>query len=186
LLVPSGGLILTRDRAAYQKASMQAFLDGAQLPGAAMELLATALREIFAAEPYVADRVRQVNYLWRRLDGGVPLVKPAAGHAVFIDVKAFLPHLSAAQFPAEALAAFIYHVSGVRLTKGPPPAPGQAARGIDLLRVAIPARKYLQAHLDDAAEALLYAYARRGEIAGLKRIDDPSRTKYEPAYFEQP
>jgi len=185
-LVPAGGLILTRDRAVYQKASMQAFLDGVQLAGGAMDLLAIALRDIFAAEPYVADRVRQVNYLWRRLNGGVPLVTPAAGHAVFIDVKAFLPHLSAAQFPAEALAAFIYHMSGIRLTKGPPPAPGQTARGIDLLRVAIPARKYLQAHLDDAAEALLYAYARRAEITGLKRIDEPSRTKYEPSYFEQP
>lgn len=184
LLVPSGGLILTRDRAAYQKASMQAFLDGVQLPGGAMELLATALRDIFAAEPYVADRVSQVNYLWRRLNGAVPLVKPAAGHAVFIDVKEFLPHLSPAQFPAEALAAFLYHMSGIRLTKGPPPAPGQSARGIDLLRIAIPARKYLQGHLNDAAEALLYAYARRAEITGLKRIEDPSRTKYEPSYFE--
>lgn len=184
LLVQSGGLILTRDRAAYQKASMQAFLDGVQLSGGAMELLATALRDIFAAEPYVADRVAQVNYLWRRLNGGVPLIRPVAGHAVFIDLKTFLPQLTSAQFPAEALAAFLYHTSGIRVTKGPPPAPGQAARGIDLLRVAIPARKYLQAHLDDAAEALLYAYARRAEIMGLKRIDDPSRTKYEPSYFE--
>jgi tyrosine phenol-lyase len=125
-----------------------------------------------------------VNYLWRRLNGGVPLIKPAAGHAVFVDVKAFLPHLSAVQFPAEALAAFIYHVSGIRLTKGPPPAPGQAARGVELLRLAIPARKYLQAHLDDVAEAILYAYANRGEIAGLKRSEDPARSKHEPAYFE--
>jgi len=104
---------------------MQAFIDGAQLSGGAMELLATALRDIFAADSYVTDRVGQVNYLWRRLNGGVPLIKPAAGHAVFVDVKAFLPHLSAAQFPAEALAAFIYHMSGIRLTKGPPPAPGK-------------------------------------------------------------
>src|SRR6266850_2154747 len=142
------------------------------------------LRSIFAADSYVADRVGQVNYLWRRLNGGVPLIKPAAGHAVFVDVKAFLPHLSAAQFPAEALAAFIYHMSGIRLTKGPPLAPGQAARGVELLRLAIPARKYLQAHLDDVAEAILYAYANRGEIAGFKRIEDPARSKHEPAYFE--
>jgi tyrosine phenol-lyase len=183
-LVPSGGLILTRDRGAYQKAAMQAFIDGAQLSGGAMELLATALRDIFAADSYVTDRVGQVNYLWRRLNGGVPLIKPAAGHAVFVDVKAFLPHLSAAQCPAEALAAFIYHMSGIRLTKGPPPAPGQAARGVELLRLAIPARKYLQAHLDDIAEAILYAYANRGEIAGFKRSEDPARSKHEPAYFE--
>jgi len=42
----------------------------------------------------------------------------------------------------------------------------------------------LQAHLDDIAEAILYAYANRGEIAGFKRIADPARSKHEPAYFE--
>ncbi|HEX9264002.1 MAG TPA: tryptophanase [Candidatus Binatia bacterium] len=185
LLVSAGGFILTRDRSNYQKASMQAFLDGVQLPGSAMELLATSLQDIFAAESYVAHRVGQVNHLWRRLNDGVPLVKPAGGHAVFLDVKAFLPHLAPDQFPAEALAAFLYHMSGIRVTKGPPAAPSQTARGVELLRLAIPARKYVRGHLDDVAEALFYVYANRHEIAGLKRIEDPARSKYDPVYFEQ-
>jgi tyrosine phenol-lyase len=186
LLVPAGGLLLTRDRVSYQKASMQAFIDGVQLSGSAMELLATSLQDIFAAESYMRNRVGQVDYLWRRLSDGVPLVKPAGGHAVFLDVKAFLPHLSPEQFPAEALAAFIYSISGVRLTKGPPAAPSQTRRGIELLRLAIPARKYLRGHLDDVAEAVLYAHAHRNEIKGLRRVDDPARLKYEPAHFDQP
>ncbi len=183
LLVPAGGLILTRDRASYQKALMQSFLDGAQLPAGSMEVLAAALRDIFASDAYVAQRVRQVNYLWRRLQGGVPLVSPPGGHAVFIDVNAFLPHLEPEQFPAEALAGFVYTTSGIRLTKGPPPAPSQAERGVNLLRLAVPARKYLTEHLDDVAEAILYAYANRQEIKGLKKLEDPARSKYEPAYF---
>lgn len=186
LLVPAGGLILTRDRASYQKALMQSFLDGAQLPAGSMDLLTAALRDIFATEAYVAQRVRQVNYLWRRLNGGVPLVHPPSGHAVFLDMNAFLPHLTADQFPAEALAGFVYTISGIRLTKGPPPAPSQSARGLNLLRLAVPARKYLNEHLDDVAEAILYAYANRQEIKGLKKIEDPARSKYEPAYFSQP
>jgi tyrosine phenol-lyase len=185
LLVPAGGLILTRDRASYQKALMQSFLDGAQLPAGSMDLLAAALRDIFTTDAYMTQRVRQVNYLWRRLNGGVPLVSPPGGHAVFIDVNAFLPHLASQQFPAEALAAFIYCTSGIRLTKGPPAAPSQTARGIQLLRLAVPARKYLVEHLDDVAEAVLYAYANRREIKGLKRIEDSTRSKYEPSYFSQ-
>lgn len=184
LLVSSGGFILTRERGSYQKAFMQAFIDGAQLSGSAMELLATALEEIFASESYVTHRVGQVNYLWRRLNDGVPLIQPAGGHAVFLDVKAFLPHVKAEQFPTEALAAFIYHMSGVRVTKGPPAAPSQVARGVDLLRLAVPARKYLNEHLDDVTEAIFYAYANRSEITGLKRSEDPTRSKYEPAYFQ--
>ncbi|HEY7221684.1 MAG TPA: tryptophanase [Candidatus Binatia bacterium] len=186
LLVSSGGLILGRDQGGHQKASMQAFIDGVQLPGGAMELLATSLEDIFASESYMTNRVGQVAYLWHRLSDGVPLVKPAGGHAVFLDVHAFLPHLSPEQFPTEALAAFIYHISGIRLTKGPPAAPSQARRGVELLRLAIPARKYLRGHMDDVAEAVLYAYAHRDEIKGLKRIEDPGRSKYDPARFHQP
>ena len=186
LLVSLGGLILTRDRGGHQKASMQAFIDGDQLPGGAMELLAASLEDIFASEAYMTNRVGQVGYLWHRLSDGVPLVKPAGGHAVFIDVHAFLPHLSPEQFPTEALAAFIYHISGIRLTKGPPAAPSQARRGVGLLRLAVPARKYLRGHMDDVAEAVLYAYAHRDEIKGLKRIEDPGRSRYDPAHFHQP
>ena len=51
---------------------MQAFIDGAQLSGGAVGLFATALRDVFATDSYVTDRVGQVNYLWRRLNGGVP------------------------------------------------------------------------------------------------------------------
>ena len=184
-LVSSGGLILTRDEAAYRKASMQCFLEGAQLPGSAMDLLATALEDIFAAESYITQRVGQVEYLWRRLHGAVPLVHPPGGHAVFIDLNAFLAHLAPEQFPAEALAAFLYRMAGVRVTKGPPLVPSQAAKRISVLRLAVPARKYLRGHLDDVAEAVLHAYANRKEIRGLKRIEDPARSKYEPAHFTQ-
>jgi len=183
LLVSSGGLILTRDQASYQKALMQSFLDGVQPSGSAMELMAAALREIFAAESYVAARVEQVNYLWRRLSDGVPVVGPPAGHAVFVDVNKFLPDISTEHFPVEALAAFIYQRSGIRVTKGPPAAPSQAARGITLLRLAVPARKYLQGHLDDVAAALHDAFAHRKEIRGLGKINDPARGKYAPAHF---
>jgi tyrosine phenol-lyase len=114
------------------------------------------------------------------------LVHPTGGHAVFIDLNGFLPELTPEQFPAEALAAFVYQVSGIRVTKGPPLAPSQAARGTHLLRLAVPARKYLRGHLDDVAEAFLYAHANRKEIRGLKRIEDPARSKYDPAHFIQP
>lgn len=183
LLVPSGGLIMTRSEASYRNAAMQCFLDGAQLSGGAMELLTAALEDIFAAESYISHRVGQVDYLWRRLSGGLPLVHPAGGHGVFIDVSEFLPHLKPEHFPAEALAAFVYQISGIRLTKGAPPAPGQRARGTELLRLAVPARKYLRGHMNDVAEALLHAHAKRTDINGLRRIEEPNRGKYDPARF---
>jgi tyrosine phenol-lyase len=166
-----------------QRASMQCFLDGVQPTGSVMTMMATALAEIFSADSYVRSRAEQVKGLWRRLKDRVPVLSPAAGHAVFLDVKKFLPHLAAEQFPAEALAAFLYRTSGIRVTKGPPLAPSQVARGTDLLRLAVPARKYLPGHLDDAATAVIQAFDHRSGIKGLKRVEDPNRSKYEPAHF---
>jgi tyrosine phenol-lyase len=182
-LVSAGGMILTRDRASYQKAMMQSFLDGVQPSGSAMELMAAAMGDIFASDSHVASRVQQVKYLWDKLHNDVPLVSPPAGHAVFIDLKQFLAHVPSDRFRAEALAAFVYLHSGIRVTKGPPLAPSQLARGTELLRLAVPARKYVQGHMDDIASALHYAFAHRDEIEGLKRLDDPARSKYDPAHF---
>jgi tryptophanase len=149
-----------------------------------MEQMAIALKEIFASDAYLESRVEQVHYLWQRLvDEGLPVLRPSAGHAVYIDVKAFVPHLGPGQFPAETLAAFLYQQSGIRVTKGPPAAPSQAVRGVELLRLAVPARKYLNGHLDDVARALRSAYRERNEIKGLNKVEDPSRSKYQPSHF---
>lgn len=180
-LVSAGGFVGMRDEASYQKSYAQAFLNGSQLASAAMESIAAAWQEIFANDSYVASRVEQVNYLWRRLKGGIPVLAPAGGHGIFIDAKGFLPHVAPDNHPAEALAAFIYHVSGIRVIKGPPLAPSQTARGVELLRLAIPARRYLQGHIDDVAEAIIYAHALRNEIKGLKKLAQAS--KYDPARF---
>jgi len=142
-----------------------------------------ALPEIFAGEAHVKQRVEQVKYLWDKLADSLPVVRPPGGHAVFIDLKKFFAGSAPPPFGAEALAAYVYLQSGVRLSKGPPLAPSQATRGAELLRLAVPARKYLNGHMDDVAQALRDAYAHRHEIKGLKRIDDAARSKYDPAHF---
>jgi len=182
-LVGGGGFVFTRDRASHQKAAMQSFLDGVQLPAGDMEAIAVALPEIFASEAHAKQRVEQVQYLWDKLAGTLPVVRPAGGHAVFIDLKKFFAGSTPPPCGAEALAAYVYLQSGVRITKGPPLAPSQAARSAELLRLAVPARKYLNGHMDDVAEALRDAYAHRHKIKGLKRIDDAARSKYDPAHF---
>ena len=183
-LVPTGGFIGIRDAKSYQKAYAQNFYDGTQIPASAMDNITAALAEISGSPLYVASRVEQVTYLWRRLKGGIPVLTPSAGHAVFVDVKSFLPGISPEHHPAEALAAFVYAVSGVRITKGPPLAKSQIERGTELLRLAVPARRYVQGHMDDVAEALLYAYSRRDEIQPLKRLESPERSKYDPPFFD--
>lgn len=183
-LIPAGELISVRDEKSYPEAYLQCFLDGAQPASSALAAADTVLREIFGSPRYLAGRVEQVRYLWRRLRDGVPVLCPAAGHAVFIDVRSFLPRLRPEHSPAEALAAFIYHICGIRITKGPPLAQSQTARGTELLRLAVPARRDFQVHVDDAAEAVLHAYSRPEQIKGLRRMEREGRSRYDPPLFE--
>jgi tyrosine phenol-lyase len=183
--VAAGGIVGARDPAAFQRSLAQSFLDGVQASSAVMAALSIAFDELLAHDAYMASRVEQVDYLWRRLYDAVPVLHPAGGHGVFIDVTRFLPHVPKENFPAEALAAFIFEISGVRAAKGPPLAPSQTSRGVELLRLAIPARRYLRGHMNDAAEAVVYAFAHRDEIKGLKRIEKAGRSKYAPALFAQ-
>jgi tyrosine phenol-lyase len=182
-LVPAGGLIATRDEASYQKAHFASFFGGDQAASATMEAITAAMEEIFADDAYIESRVEQVSYLWSRLKAAVPVLQPAGGHAVYIDVKKFLPNLAPELNPAEALAAFIYERSGIRVAKGPPASSRQREKGVDLLRIAVPARRYLREQIDDAANALIDAYCRREEIAGLRKLDQPGRSRFAPSFY---
>ena len=75
------------------------------------------LRGLYEAADYdfLTHRLSQVQYLWDMLDeAGIPIVRPAGGHAVFIDARKFYPHIPRDHFPAQTLAAELYVRSGVR------------------------------------------------------------------------
>jgi tryptophanase len=66
-------------------------------------------------EDYLQYRVRANTYIGERLTaGGVPIVLPVGGHAVFIDAGAMLAHIPALQYPGQALAVALYEAGGIR------------------------------------------------------------------------
>jgi len=85
---------------------------------------------------------------------GVPIVEPPDGHAVYIDARAFLPHIPPEQFPGVALAAELYLEGGIRSVEIGSLMFGAAAK-MDLVRLAIPRRVYTQSHIDYVVEVIL-------------------------------
>ncbi len=74
------------------------------LAGRDLEALAQGLHEI-VDEDYLRYRIRTNEYIIEKLDKlGIPVVKPAGGHAVFVDAKRWLPHINPLCYPAHTVA----------------------------------------------------------------------------------
>lgn len=161
------------------------------LAGRDMEAIAIGIEES-VQDDHVQSRIGQVLYLGELLTTwGIPIVHPVGGHAIFLDARAFYPHLEQIQFPAQTLAAELYLDSGIRsMERGIASAGRNAATGdhnypkLELTRLTIPRRVYTQAHMDVVAESVRAVYEARESTRGLKMIYEPTYLRFFQARFE--
>lgn len=195
-LVNIGGFLALNDEDLFQKAKQMVVLfEGMPsyggLAGRDMEAMARGMRESVDYY-YIKHRIEQVRYLGNKLDAaGVPIVKPIGGHAVFLDAKRFLPNIPQDQFPAQALAASLYVISGVRsMERGIVSAGRDGKTGkhhypkLELVRLTIPRRVYTYAHMDVVAEAVIDLYENRDKICGLEMVYEPPVLRFFTARFK--
>lgn len=195
-LVNIGGFLATNEWDVYEEArNLVVVYEGLHtyggLAGRDMEAIAVGIKESLC-DHHQKARVGQVEYLGKKMEEyGVPLVKPFGGHGIFVDAKAFLPHLTQDQFPAQTLAAEIYADSGVRTMERGIVSAGRKANGenyypkLELVRFTIPRRVYTQAHMDVIAESAAVVYDRRKKIKGLTMIYEPKYLRFFQAKFEK-
>jgi tryptophanase len=94
-------------------------------------------------------------------------VQPPGGHAIYIDARAFLPHIPTSQFPGVALANELYLEGGIRSVEIGALMFGEHAQ-MDLVRLAIPRRAYTQSHIEYVVEIILEVWRKRAEIRGYE------------------
>ena len=167
-----GGFLCTNDDAlAQQEKNLLILTEGfptyGGLAGRDLEAIAVGVQEALD-EDYLRYRIASTAYLGNHIsEQGVPIVLPPGGHAVYIDARAFLPHIPPGEYPGVALAAELYLAGGIRSVEI-----GtlmfDAAATMDLVRLAIPRRVYTQSHVDYVVEVILETWARRERIGGLK------------------
>jgi tyrosine phenol-lyase len=195
-LVNIGGFLAVNDQHVYDDASNLAVVyEGLHtyggMAGRDMEALATGIEEA-VQDDHIRARIGQILYLGKKLmDAGVPIVQPIGGHGIFLDAKAFLPHIPQTSYPAQALAAAIYLDSGVRtMERGIVSAGRNRETGkdnmprLELVRLTIPRRVYTQAHMDVVAESVAEVYAERENVKGLRMVYEPKYLRFFQARFE--
>jgi len=195
-LVNIGGFLATNEWDVFEEARNQVVIfEGLHtyggLAGRDMEAMAIGISES-VDEDHIRARVGQVFYLGRKLQAaGIPMVKPIGTHGVFLDAKAFLPHVPQLAFPAQTLAAELYLDAGVRtMERGIVSAGRDKETGdhcypeLELVRLTIPRRVYTQAHMDVIAESVQRVYERRDSIKGMRMIYEPKYLRFFQARFE--
>ena len=167
-----GGFLCTNDDLlAQQEKDLLILTEGyptyGGLAGRDLEAVAVGLQEALH-EDYLQYRISSTAYLGEHIAAqGVPIVQPPGGHAIYLDARAFLPHIPPEQFPGVTLAAELYLEGGIRSVEIGTLMFGAAAK-MDLVRLAIPRRVYTQSHIDYVVEVILDVFARREQIGGLR------------------
>ena len=193
----SGNLLFRDNEGWYKQAlRMLQLYEGTYCSGGTsagdMAAHAQGLREM-VDDLYINSRIDQTHWLGKLLqDAGIPIVLPPGGHAIFLDARAFLPHIDQNQFPAQMLAAQIFIETGVRpmergnVSKGRNPETGENYRpALELVRLTIPRRVYTRDHMKAVAEGIIRLYEKRNTIKGLKFTYEPDKLRFFQGRFEE-
>jgi tryptophanase len=192
-----GGLLASNDeRLASKERNLLILTEGfptyGGMAGRDLDAIAVGLREALD-EDYLLYRIRSTTYLGDHIaQGGVPIVQPPGGHAIYIDAAAFFPHIPALDLPGQALVIELYREAGIRAVEigtvmfgrrnaesgQETPAP------MELVRLAIPRRVYTQSHIDYVVEAILQVWDRRANVSGYRFVEQAPVLRHFTARFE--
>ncbi len=163
------------------------------MSGRDLDAVAQGLVEVLD-EDYLRYRTVSIRYVVTRLvAAGVPVVRPAGGHAIFLDAARFLDHVPRSQYPGQALALELYLEGGVRtcevgsvMLARTDAQTGQEEPALhELVRLTVPRRTYTQSHMDYVIAIIKRVWERRAGIRGVEIVDAPKVLRHFQATFRR-
>ena len=159
------------------------------LAGYDLEAIAVGLYE--ALDPdYLRYRIRVVEYMAEKMAAaGIPTVRPAGGHALYLDAKRWLSHIPPSEYPGWALSLVLYLEGGIRAVEigsvmfGQQPDGTERAADLELVRLAFPRRVYTQSHMDYVCEVLAHVNTLAPRIRGVRIVEQPAALRHFTAKF---
>jgi len=160
------------------------------LAGRDLEAIAQGLEEV-VEEDYLRYRIQSTAYLGEALAASdVPVILPIGGHAVYIDARRLLSHITPLEYPGHSLAVELYHEGGIRGVEigtvmfGRHPDGTETAASMDLVRLAVPRRTYTQSHIDYVIEVVQFVARRASALRGYRITHEPPALRHFTARFE--
>ena len=144
-----------------------------------IEAMAVGLDET-ADENVVSQSPAFISYMATELDRlGIPVILPGGALGCHIDAGQFLSHIPQGEYPAGALVAAYYIISGnrgmergtlssIRDEKG-----NDVLADIELMRLALPRRVFTLSQVEYAIDRLNWLYQNRQLVGGLRFVEEP-------------
>ncbi|MDP4238818.1 MAG: tryptophanase [Bacteroidota bacterium] len=144
-----------------------------------VEAMAVGLYETLD-ETMICQSPSFIKYLIEALDAkGIPVIKPAGVLGAHVDAMQFCAHIPQTEYPAGALAAALFLISGVRgmergsISNQRDEYGNETYADMELLRLAVPRRVFTLSQIKYVEDRLNWLYANRQLIGGLKFVYEP-------------
>ncbi len=144
-----------------------------------VEAMAVGLYETLD-ETMISQSPTFIKYLVDALDAkGVPVIKPAGVLGAHVDAMQVCAHIPQSQYPAGALAAALFLISGVRgmergsISNQRDEYGNETYADMELLRLAVPRRVFTLSQIMYVKDRLCWLYENRELIGGLKFVYEP-------------
>lgn len=149
-----------------------------------MEAMAVGLEETLD-EDMISQGPIFIQYMVEELQKrGVPVVTPPGGLGCHLDAMRFLDHVPQDHYPAGALAAALYIVSGIRgmergtLSEQRNPDGTEPLANMELVRLALPRRVFTLSQVMYAVDRITWLYEHRHLIGGLEFVEEPETLRF--------
>jgi tryptophanase len=179
-----GGAICTNKKELYDKMRdlvplYEGFLTYGGISIREIEAMAVGLRET-VREDVVGQSPAFVQYMVSELDKlSVPVITPGGALGCHVDAKQFLPHIPQNEYPAGALVAAFFLVSGIRGMERGTISSTRDINGkeiladMELMRLALPRRLFTLSQVEYAIDRLHWLFLNRDIVGGLRFTEEP-------------
>lgn len=149
-----------------------------------MEAIAVGLEETMDLD-MISQGPQFIAYMANKLyEAGVPVVTPPGGLGCHLDAMSFVSHIPQSQYPAGALAAALFIVSGVRgmergtLSEQRDENGNEVYSNMELLRLALPRRVFTLSQVNYAVDRIRWLYDNRHLVGGLTFVEEPKVLRF--------